>query len=73
MPTRSGGIMELHIHLLIEATAINGLPVDAVIHARASKRAPVKTFAVVFRDAKPDEKYPIPALWVRGAESTWAM
>ena len=71
VPTRKGGIMDLHIHLFIEATAINGMPVDVVIHARASKRAPMKIFAVVFGDDPPTDAYPVPVLWVREASSAW--
>ena len=71
VPTRSGGIMDLHIHLFIEATAINGKRVDAVIHARATKRAPMKVFAVVFSNEQPRDEYPIPVLWVREASSAW--
>jgi hypothetical protein len=62
----------MHIELLIEATAINGIPVDAVIHAKATaKRAPMRTFAVVFRDRRPDDEYPIPTLWIKGSDSVW--
>ena len=71
VPTRNGNIMDLQIHLLIEATAVNGLHADAVIHARASKRAPVKTFAVVFSDQQPQDEYPLPVLWVRDGSSAW--
>lgn len=71
MPTRNGGIMDLHIDLFIEATAINGMPVDAVIHAKASKRAPMKVFAVVFGDNQPQDKYPLPLLWVCKGSSAW--
>jgi hypothetical protein len=58
--------MALHIYLLIEATALNGLAVDAVLHARATKRAPTKSFCVVFRDKRPLDEYPIPLLWIKG-------
>ena len=71
VPTRKGAIMELRISLLIESTAINGLPVDAVIHARATKRAPTKVFCVVFSDQRPLDEYPLPLLWIKGSESTW--
>ena len=71
VPTRKGNIMDLHIHLFIEATAINGFPVDAVIHAKASKRAPMKVFAVVFSDSQPQDEYPLPVLWVRNESSSW--
>ena len=71
VPTRKGAIIDLHISLIIEATAVNGLAVDAVIHARATKQAPTKIFCVVFRDERPLEKYPLPLLWIKGSESVW--
>jgi len=71
VPARKGAIMALHIYLLIEATALNGLAVDAVLHARATKRAPTKSFCVVFRDKRPLDEYPIPLLWIKGCESVW--
>ena len=60
----------LIIHL-IEATAIDGMPIDLVVEARASKRAPYKRFAVVFSEQRPDREYPIPTLWVRHGQSAW--
>ena len=63
--------MDLHIHLLVEATAVNGLTVDAVILGRASKRAPIKTFCVIFSEEQPQDEYPIPTLWIKGSESAW--
>ncbi len=71
VPTIKGSILDLHIHLFIEATAINGMRVDAVIHARASKRAPMRVFAVVFSDNQPTDDYPLPVLWVREGSSAW--
>lgn len=60
----------LIIHL-IEATAIDGIPIDLVVEARASKRAPYKRFAVVFSQQNPERDYPIPTLWVRNGQSAW--
>ena len=60
----------LIIHL-IEATAIDGMPIDLVVEARASKRAPYNRFAVVFSEQRPDGEYPIPTLWVRQGQSAW--
>ena len=71
VPTRNGAIMDMHILLFIEATAVNGVRVDAVIHGRASKRAPVKVFGVVFSDTRPEDEYPLPVLWVREGSSAW--
>ena len=71
VPTRKGGTMNLSIHLLIEATAINGRRVDAVIHARASKRGPMRVFAVVFSEDRPLDEYPIRVLWVSESSSAW--
>ncbi len=71
VPTRKGGLLDMQIKVLIEATAINGIAVDAVIHARASKRAPMRIFAVVLSDKLPEGEYPIPTLWISSDESTW--
>ena len=70
-PTPSGGIMDMVITHLIEATAIDGVPIDLVVEARATKRAPPKRFAVVFRDEKPEQEYPVPTLWIRRGQADW--
>jgi len=70
-PTPSGGIMDMLIIHLIEATAIDGMPIDLVVEARASKRAPYKRFAVVFSDQRPAQDYPVPTLWVRKGQGSW--
>lgn len=71
VPTKTGKIMDMLIIHLIEATAIDGIPVDLVVEARASKRGPLKRFAVVFADKKPAEQYPIPTLWVSDGTGSW--
>lgn len=52
-PSPSGGILDMLIIHLIEVTAIDGMPIDLVVEARASKRAPYKRFAVVFSEQRP--------------------
>ena len=64
-PTRSGKILDMQIVHMIEATAVDGVPVDLVVEARATKASPVKRFGVVFADDRPVDVYPIPVLWVK--------
>ena len=71
VPTKSGNIMDMMIVHLIEATAIDGIPVDLVVEARASKRGPLKRFAVVFSEARPRDDYPIPTLWICDGTGSW--
>ncbi len=73
VPTRKGATMDLHIHLLIEASAINGVSVDAVIHANSVKLAPMKTLCVVFSGERPQEEFPMPCLWINGREAAWLL
>ena len=71
VPTRNGKIMDMLIVHLVEATAIDGIPVDLVVEARATKAAPVKRFALVFHEEQPTEDYPIPTLWVSDGTGVW--
>ena len=71
VPTKSGKIMDMLIVHLIEATAIDSIPVDLIIEARATHRAPLKKFAVVFAGKRPAENYPIPTLWICDGEGVW--
>jgi hypothetical protein len=70
-PSPGGGILDMMIIHLIEATAIDGMPIDLIVEARASKRAPYKRFAVVFSQERPAHVYPVPTLWVRNGQSAW--
>jgi hypothetical protein len=63
--------MDMLIIHLIEATTVDGIPIELVIYARATHRAPPKHFAVVFAENKPLENYPIPTLWVRDGVGSW--
>lgn len=63
--------MDMLIVHLVEATAIDGIPVDLVVEARATKAAPVKRFALVFHEEQPTEDYPIPTLWVSDGTGVW--
>ena len=71
MPTKSGKIMDMLIIHMVEATATDGVAVDLVVEARATHRAPVRRFAVVFADKKPTGQYPIPTLWCSNGEVSW--
>ena len=71
VPTKSGKILDMLIVHLVEASAIDGVPIDLVIDARATHRAPIKRFAVVFADYKPSDDYPIPTLWVSDGTGSW--
>ena len=71
VPTKVGNIMDMLIVHLIEATAIDGVPVDLVVDARATHRAPIKRFAVVFADKKPADSFPVPTLWVCDGIGVW--
>ena len=62
VPTKCGKIMDMLIIHLVKATAIDGIPVDLVLEARANKRGPLKKFAVVFSKSKPRHEYPVPTL-----------
>ena len=71
VPTKSGKIIDLLIVHLIEAAAIDGIPIDLVIDARATHRAPMKRFVVVFSNDRPADEYPIPCLWVKAGTGVW--
>ena len=71
VPTKSGKIMDLLIVHLVEASAIDGIPIDLVIDARATHRAPLKRFAVVFAGNQPQDDFPIPTLWVCDGVGVW--
>lgn len=71
VPTKSGKIIDLLIIHLVEATAIDGIPVDLVIDARATHRAPLKRFAVAFADNQPLDEFPIPTLGVCDGLGVW--
>ena len=60
----------LIVHL-IEATAIDGIPVDLEIDASSTHRPPLKRFAVVFSENRPAEQYPIPCLWIKAGTGVW--
>jgi hypothetical protein len=63
--------MEMQILHLIEATAVDDVPVDLVVEARAGKRGPVRRFAVVFADQRPERDFTIPCLWFSEAGGVW--
>lgn len=64
VPTDDGDSLELVITRLFECTAVNGLPLDLLIEARATHRAPPKRFGVVLAMTRPVDSYDIPVLWV---------
>jgi hypothetical protein len=47
VPTQGGGLMDLWLVNLVEATTLNGKPIDLYVEARASKDASLKRFAVL--------------------------
>ena len=69
VPTKSGTILDMTITLWVDAVAVNGHPADLLLEARASKRAPVRKFAVVFSQRRPEADYGVPVLWV--SEADW--
>lgn len=69
--TRVGGILNMRLQRLYECTAVNGLPLDLLIEARASKRAPPKQFGVIFSEQHPGNDYPLPILWLDKGTATW--
>ena len=73
VPTKSGTIMDLVIVNLYETTAVNDLYLDLLVEARATKRAPLKRFGVLFADTAPPKQYPIPILWVKDGVSAWVV
>ena len=73
MPTRSHTIIDLSIVRFYETTHVDGLPLDLLIEARASKRAPLKRFGVLFAETRPLDEYPIPLLWVRSGNAQWVL
>jgi hypothetical protein len=60
----SSGSRDVKILRLVEASSLNGLPIDFLITALTEgPRLPLE-FAVVFSHARPpDGKYPLPILW----------
>jgi hypothetical protein len=71
VPSRSGKRLGLTIERVYETTRVNGLPLDLLIEARASKRAPPRQFGVIFSDAAPRQDYPIEVLWICAGKSAW--
>ena len=70
-PTRAGKILDMMIVRLYETTTVDGLALDLLVEARATKRAPLKRFGVLFSDKQPLDDYPIPVLWMRDGEAAW--
>lgn len=71
VPTRDGGFMDLLLVNVFETTSLNGLPLDLFIEARATTRAPMRRFGVLFADSPPQDKYPVPLLWIRQGMGHW--
>ncbi len=71
VPIRKGGVLNMRLERLFECTAVNGLPLDLLIEARASKRAPPKRFGVIFSAHRPGNDYPLPILWLDNGQGTW--
>jgi hypothetical protein len=71
VPTRAGAIIDLHIITLYDCTAVNGLPLDLLVEGRATNDAPLKRFGVLFADASPEDKYPLPVLWMCDGRGNW--
>ncbi len=65
VPTATDAIADVLIVRLFECTAVNGLPLDALIEAQVAINAPVKRFGVVFSAGPPDwPQYGMPVLWI---------
>ena len=71
VPTSTGGVLSMKIERLFECSAVNGLALDLLIDARASKRAPLRQFGVVFSTHLPEGDYPLPTLWLNAGEGRW--
>lgn len=71
VPSRKGQLMDMGIVHFYECGSVDGMPLDLLIEARATKRAPLKRFGVVFADDRPLDDYPIPVLWVREGTGSW--
>ena len=70
VPTAAGTITDVLIVRLFETTAVNGLPLDALIEGQVAINAPIKRFGVVFGSAPPDwPAYGLPVLWLQDGES----
>ena len=63
MPSKAGGLVGVLIVNLVEASAINGLPLDFLIEGQLTRAEPIRQFGVVFSEEKPQREYPIPVLW----------
>ena len=62
VPIRGNPVVELVITQRIDATAINGLAVNAVIEGRVTNNALVKRFAMVISEHRPGGDYLLPVL-----------
>lgn len=73
VPSADGGIVDLIIVSIYETTAVDGLPLDALIDAQKTLNDPVKQFGVVFGATPPDwSQYKIPVLWIKdGGSGRW--
>ena len=71
VPTRKGGLLNMRLERLFECTAVNGFPLDLLIEARASKRAPTRRFGVIFSASRPAHDYPLPILWLHDGQGAW--
>ena len=66
VPTATDAIADVLIVRLFETTAVNGLPLDALIEGQVAINAPVKRFGVLFGSVPPDwPEYGIPVLWLQ--------
>jgi hypothetical protein len=65
VPTARGTIADVLIVRLFETTAVNRLPLDALIEGQTAINAPVKRFGVLFGPIPPDwPAYGLPVLWI---------
>ncbi|MEH6637323.1 MAG: hypothetical protein V7700_17520 [Halioglobus sp.] len=71
VPTRKGRILDLLVERIYETTAVDGLPLDLLVEARATHQAELKRFGVVFAEVKPLDNYPLPVLWINDAVGSW--
>ncbi|MEM1191566.1 MAG: hypothetical protein AAGI72_23745 [Pseudomonadota bacterium] len=62
-PRKDGHIGDLLILRWYDCTAVDGLPLSALVEAAKTVNDDVWRIGIIWSATRPQDKYPIPALW----------
>ncbi|MEO0438223.1 MAG: hypothetical protein AAF098_15090 [Pseudomonadota bacterium] len=70
VPSKNHPVLEIIVFHWYDCSAIDGLPLDALIEGAPTRNEEAKRFGILWSDVKPDD-YPIPVLWVSSGGGVW--